>query len=158
MRKHIGLGICLTALAISLGCSQSEQRQADRRADEARAKARELGRKAEQSARQMKEQINTAVAQGRNDGSIESAKAKLRAGAADLRQAGLKATLITRVKTQLANDVGLKTVGGIEVETQGGVVTLRGTVSSAGQKSEAEQAAGRVPGVTSVVNDLLVQQ
>ncbi len=158
MRKHIRTVACMSLLAISLGCSQSEHRQADRRADEARAKARELGRKAENGARQIKEQINTAVAQGKNDGSIESAKAKLRAGASDLRQTGLKATLITRVKTQLANDVGLKTVAGTEVETQGGVVTLRGTVSSSGEKSEAEKAAGRVPGVTSVVNDLQVQQ
>ena len=158
MRKHIRTAACVGLLAISLGCSQSDQREADRRADEARAKARELGRKAERSAREMKGKIDTAVSQGTSDGSLDEAKRKLRAGASDLRQAGSKAALVARVKTQLANDVGLKTVGGIDVDTQGGVVTLRGTVSSAGQKTEAERAAGRVPGVTSVVNDLQVRE
>jgi len=53
--------------------------------------------------------------------------------------------------------VGLKTVTGINVDTDnGGVVTLKGKVDSADMKKRAEQVAKKVSGVKSVKNELQV--
>ena len=66
------------------------------------------------------------------------------------------AGLTGRVKTALANDVGLKTLI-INVDSDAGVVTLRGSVDSADTKSRAEQVAKKVDGVKSVKNELRVK-
>ena len=66
------------------------------------------------------------------------------------------AGLTGRVKTALANDVGLKTLI-INVDSDEGVVTLRGSVDSADTKSRAEQVAKKVDGVKSVKNELRVK-
>jgi osmotically-inducible protein OsmY len=66
------------------------------------------------------------------------------------------AGLTGRVKTALANDVGLKTLI-INVDSDDGVVTLRGSVDSADTKSRAEQVAKKVDGVKSVKNELRVK-
>jgi osmotically-inducible protein OsmY len=67
------------------------------------------------------------------------------------------ATITAKVKSALAADVGLKTVTGINVDTDnGGVVTLKGNVDSADKKARAEQVAKKVSGVKSVKNDLQV--
>jgi hyperosmotically inducible protein len=44
----------------------------------------------------------------------------------------------------------------IDVDTKGGVVTLKGTVATAAQKQETEQIARDTEGVTRVVNQLTV--
>jgi osmotically-inducible protein OsmY len=54
--------------------------------------------------------------------------------------------------------VGLSSVAGIDVDVNGQVATLRGTVASEEQKQQAEQAACEVDGITKVVNDLSVKQ
>jgi osmotically-inducible protein OsmY len=46
----------------------------------------------------------------------------------------------------------------ITVETDGGKVTLRGKVRSIAEREDAENAAWAAPGVTSVVNDLVVEE
>ena len=66
------------------------------------------------------------------------------------------AGLTGRVKTALANDVGLKTLI-INVDSDDGVVTLRGSVDSADTKSRAEQVAKKVDGVKSVKNELRIK-
>jgi osmotically-inducible protein OsmY len=67
------------------------------------------------------------------------------------------ATITTKVKSALAADVGLKTVTGINVDTDaGGVVTLKGKVDTADQKKRAEMVAKKVGGVKSVKNQLTV--
>jgi len=45
----------------------------------------------------------------------------------------------------------------IAVSAEGSFVTLRGTVSSVGEKHQAQNAAWRVPGVSSISNQLLVR-
>ena len=67
------------------------------------------------------------------------------------------ATLTTKVHTALANDVGLRTLTGINVDSDKGVVTLKGRVDSADIKRRAEEVAKRVSGVTSVKNELQVK-
>lgn len=67
------------------------------------------------------------------------------------------ATLTGKVKTALASDVGLGTVTSINVDSDNGVVTLKGHVDSADKKAKAEEIAKKVDGVKSVKNELRVE-
>ena len=75
---------------------------------------------------------------------------------ANNREAVSGAALTGKVKSALATDVGLKTVTGIDVDSEDGVVTLKGKVDTADQKKRAEQVAKKVGGVKSVKNQLTV--
>jgi hyperosmotically inducible protein len=66
------------------------------------------------------------------------------------------ATITTKVKYELAKDVKLGTLKGIQVDTHNGEVTLTGKVQSRAQKQEAAVIAGNVKGVTGVDNMLSV--
>ena len=66
------------------------------------------------------------------------------------------AALTSKVHTALANDVGLKTLR-INVDSDKGVVTLKGRVASEDTKRRAEAVAKRVSGVTAVKNQLQVK-
>ena len=68
------------------------------------------------------------------------------------------ATLTTKVKTALASDVGMKTMTNIDVDSNNGVVTLKGRVDSADAKKKAGDIAKKVDGVKSVKNQLTVQK
>lgn len=61
--------------------------------------------------------------------------------------ASVKSTLVADKASNLTR---------VDVDTNGGVVYLNGTVESADQKSCAEQLTGRVDGVKRVVNNLQV--
>ena len=63
----------------------------------------------------------------------------------------------SKVHTALANDVGLKTLRRINVDSDNGVVALKGRVDSQDTKQRAEAVAKRVSGVTAVKNELQVQ-
>jgi osmotically-inducible protein OsmY len=67
------------------------------------------------------------------------------------------ATLTTKVHTALANDVGMRTMYSINVDSDKGVVTLKGKVDSQATKQRAEEVAKRVSGVSSVKNELQVK-
>jgi hyperosmotically inducible protein len=75
----------------------------------------------------------------------------------EIKQDSKDSWLTTKVKSALAADVGLKTLTGINVDTTGSVVTLKGSVDTAANKSHAEQVARGVEGVSSVKNELTVQ-
>jgi osmotically-inducible protein OsmY len=60
-----------------------------------------------------------------------------------------------KVKSNLAADSETSAMR-ISVETNGGVVTLSGTVPTAAEKSKAEQLAKNTEGVTRVVNNITV--
>ena len=68
-----------------------------------------------------------------------------------------RAAIEAKIKAKLVNDVGLKTLAGVDVNSDGQTVTLRGTVSSEAQKEQAGQAAASVDGVSKVVNELRVE-
>jgi len=95
----------------------------------------------------------TAVAQPAGEKSaVPSAQDR-----ANNREAVSDTTITGKVKSALAADVGLKTVTGINVDTDnGGVVTLTGKVDSADMKKRAEQVAKKVGGVKSVKNNLTI--
>jgi osmotically-inducible protein OsmY len=67
------------------------------------------------------------------------------------------AALTTKVKSALAADVGLKTMTNIDVDSDAGVVTLKGKVTTADAKKKAEEIAKKVDGVKSVKNQLTVE-
>ena len=65
------------------------------------------------------------------------------------------ATLTTRVKSALDSDSNLKTLT-INVDTAGGVVTLKGAADTQENRQKAEQIASSVEGVRTVKNELVV--
>ena len=67
------------------------------------------------------------------------------------------AALTTKVKTALASDVGMRTMTNIDVDSDNGVVTLKGKVDTAEAKKKAEEIARKVNGVKSVKNELTVE-
>jgi hyperosmotically inducible protein len=73
-------------------------------------------------------------------------------------QATKDATLTAKVKSALAADVGMRTVTGIDVDSEDGVVTLKGKVTSADHKKRAEAVAKKVDGVKKVKNELKVEE
>jgi hyperosmotically inducible periplasmic protein len=75
----------------------------------------------------------------------------------EIKQESTDSWLTTKVKSALAADVGLKTLTGISVTTDGSIVTLKGAVDTAANKSRAEQVARGVDGVSSVKNELTVK-
>lgn len=68
------------------------------------------------------------------------------------------AALTTKVKTALAREEGMKTLGKIDVDSADGVVTLKGKVQSAEMKKKAGEIAKKVDGVKSVKNQLVVEK
>ena len=75
----------------------------------------------------------------------------------EIKQDSKDSWLTTKVKSALAADVGLKTLTGINVDTTGSVVTLKGSVDTDANKRRAEQVARGVEGVSSVKNELTIQ-
>ena len=67
------------------------------------------------------------------------------------------AALTTKVKSALATDSGMGTMTSIDVDSDKGVVTLKGKVDSAAAKKKAEEIAKKVEGVKSVKNQLRVE-
>lgn len=64
-------------------------------------------------------------------------------------------TIVSQVQSKIAADSGLAGKA-VTVQSNGGVVTLSGTVENEQQRSAAAAHAGTVPGVKTVVNDLQV--
>jgi hyperosmotically inducible periplasmic protein len=67
------------------------------------------------------------------------------------------AALTTKVKSALAKDSGMGTMTSIDVDSDKGVVTLKGKVDTAEAKKKAEAIAKKVDGVKSVKNQLRVE-
>jgi osmotically-inducible protein OsmY len=176
LRVTVLLISTIFVIALS-GCSQSDQQtarererqageKAHRAADRLDQDAKKLGREIKEEARTLNHKIGDAV-NGTAPGASGAphAEDKVVRGSDELRveagQAGVKldrAALIAKVKAKLATDVGLSTVTGVDVDTTGQVVTLRGTVDSVQQKQLAEQAALQVSGVSRVIDNLKVRQ
>ncbi len=169
MKRTLVCGFCTLALMLFIGCSNSDRDRAHEKASEAKQKTRQeahkLTQEVKQGARSLDQKIDQALKSEpvHSNGTTEAGQ-KLRRGGQELRAAGGQAAvkldhaaMIAKVKAKLASDVGLATVTSVDVDTTGQVVTLRGTVSSAEQKQQAEQAALQVNGVTRVINNLQIQ-
>lgn len=173
MKLKIGKMAAVVLIGLSLACTGSSQKKAEENEAKAREKTREQLNRAENAGKKLATEAKAEANDlGRKiDGAVqpdmntERAQAKLRDGKQQLHdaagRAGVKldrAALAARVKAKLVNDVGLKTLTGVDVDSDGQVVTLRGTVSSDAQKQEAGQAAANVEGVSKVVNELRIEQ
>jgi len=90
--------------------------------------------------------------------SMDQAKEKAKQAGAEARHATKNAALTGKVKSALAADVGMRTVTGIDVDSEDGVVTLKGKVTSADHKKRAEAVAKKVDGVKKVKNQLKVEE
>jgi len=66
------------------------------------------------------------------------------------------ASITAAVKLSLAFEPGVSAIG-VNVDTNGGVVTLRGEVSNESERQLATKVAEDVSGVTEVVNELSVR-
>lgn len=67
------------------------------------------------------------------------------------------AATTTAVKSKLAADVRLSTLTSINVDSNGDVVTLTGSVPKADDKRKAEEVAMSVDGVRRVINSLEIK-
>ena len=65
------------------------------------------------------------------------------------------ATITSKVKARLATDPAINALY-IDVDTDGGVVTLKGKVALTGQREAAEKIARKTEGVREVVNQIQV--
>jgi hyperosmotically inducible protein len=90
---------------------------------------------------------------------VKSVKNELQVVAPSKREAidDKDASITTRVNAQIAKDSYLKDAG-IHAQTNAGVVSLSGEVSSLMTSAQASWTAWQVPGVKSVKNDLTVKE
>ena len=91
-----------------------------------------------------------AFAQKTNDQATEEGRQKNTQYAKD-------SALTSKVHTALVNEVGMKTLRSINVDTDNGVVTLKGMVDDEHVKQRAEAVAKKVGGVTAVKNELRIK-
>ena len=67
------------------------------------------------------------------------------------------AWITTKVKWFLARDEGLKSVTSIDVDTKDNVVTLKGNVKTAAEKTRAVELANKADGVKRVIDQLTIK-
>ena len=133
----------LVAAAIGLtGCDGADNRSAGEKVDAAVAKT-------ERAAQDAKAKIESSDAASRMSDAAKNAGSAVTAAAED-------ASITAAVNAGLAKDPDLSAVK-IDVDTQGGKVTLSGPAPSPTAKSRAEQIAKDVKGVSSVDNKLEVK-
>ncbi len=77
-------------------------------------------------------------------------------GAAKAEHALVEGSLTARIKAKMALDDTVKALN-IDVDTNGSVVTLSGSVNSAAEHTKAVQLARETTGVTAVVDRLVVR-
>jgi osmotically-inducible protein OsmY len=81
---------------------------------------------------------------------------KVATGANEAQRAVSSAALTGKIKAKMALDDTVKAAA-IDVETDGGVVTLKGTIRSEAERTRAVQLARETDGVTSVTDRLVVR-
>jgi hyperosmotically inducible periplasmic protein len=89
------------------------------------------------------------------DGDRTQAKASVETAAAEAKQSASDAALTAKVKTALANDAGLSTLK-LDVDSNAGVVRIKGHVESGEAKQRVQDVAKGVQGVRWVQNQISV--
>jgi osmotically-inducible protein OsmY len=146
--------VVLALFAVS--CSQKEQSDADARAraaeqkvkaaaSETRAAVEQLAHRAKQKSNNLAEDMDAALNHSGSNSdetsdTVQSAASKARHMGDRLKTEADHVALQARVKAKLANEVGLNTVTGVDVDTSGQVVTLSGVVPTEEDKHRAESA------------------
>jgi osmotically-inducible protein OsmY len=166
------LSVILLPLLLLVSCTEKQQTQADERAHDAKREihkaAHELKEDAQRLAGDAKretEKLNDRTQSSSIDLKPDAAHAKdkLNDAADKAVEVGREATaksgelaLKARIKTALANDLGMKTLSDVDVSVNGTVATLSGTVATATDKDRAKQTVSSVSGVSQVVDRLKV--
>ena len=144
--KALALGLALMALA---ACSERSANEAERTAAAAGNKAAELAETARDKTRAFVTSPETRQDAKAVKDAIKNAGTAAVAGIDD-------AAITLSVSKALARDTELS-ASRIDVDTQRGVVHLRGPAPSAAAKDRASELAGSVQGVTTVDNALEVR-
>lgn len=139
-RTRIALAVSAAALTLLTACSrETDNRTVGQKIDQGIATTEQ---KTEQAA-------NTA------ERKLEQAGDAMERGGEKVASATGDAALTAKVKSALITEKEISAMK-IDVDTNGGIVTLNGSVRSAAEKMRAEQVASTVAGVTSVVNKLAI--
>jgi osmotically-inducible protein OsmY len=149
--------VCSSRRAVGAACALlvSCSRQNQEKADQANAKANAEAKKLTADVKQEAHKVSDEVARGMN-GPVSPPAAEAKRKLEDVGQEADHATLVARVKTKLAADVGLSAASSVWVDANGSLITLSGTTATTEAKQAAEQAASAV-GPVRVVDNIVVQ-
>jgi osmotically-inducible protein OsmY len=148
--RPTAIAMAIALIAFIAGCSRQERVNADKARDKARAEAHKLSTEAKQEAQKLSVEVGKGM-NGSPSPSADQAEHKLQHAGQEVSHE----TLIARVKTKIAANVGLATMSTVRVDVNGSVVTLSGTVVGADQKRLAGESASQVDGVSHVVNNII---
>jgi osmotically-inducible protein OsmY len=159
-RAWLAMLLAGAALTLLAACDKSDNRTAGEKLDSAVTKT-------EQAADTAAAKTGQAVREAKAKVESSDTAADVKAGMANVKEAAKEAgaavsakvddaAITASVSSGLAKDPDLSAIK-INVDTKGGVVTLKGPAPSAAAKERAEQIAKGVQGVTSVDNQLDVK-
>lgn len=162
-RQRILSILAVTTLALGLSaCGKNEDQTAGQRLDSAVSSTERATDNAAQRTEEATRAAGVRLEEGANRVGDATSNAADRVGdaasnAADnARNVAGEAATTAEIKAALVKDSELSALQ-INVDTNGGTVTLNGTAPSDSAKARAEQIAKGVNGVTSVNNQLTVQ-
>ena len=160
--------LAIISLLISSGCQRSDQEAARERGERFKAKAQAAAKQLERDGKELAAKANEKARELKSSGNSnggDSPEDKLKRGAAELnregKEAGAKLSQMgqsAKVKYNLSTALGIGAISKIEVDSNGGTVTLRGSIPSADGRAQAERVALSTSGVTRVVNELRVER
>lgn len=151
MNKRCSTGLAALAslglLAALTGCDRGDKRTVGQRIDSAIEQSAQVGREVREGGREAASDTRTAV--------MGAASATREAGTT-MGQKIDDAGITTKVKTGLSADKDLN-ASRIEVDTEAGVVTLRGSAPTDAARQRASEIARNVKDVKDVKNLMTVQ-
>ncbi|WP_159911823.1 BON domain-containing protein [Pantoea sp. 18069] len=144
--------LAVSALALGLAaCGKKDDQTAGQQLDSAVARTEQAASDAQLRAEEAAKSAGTRI----EEGAARMGEAASNAASSALDVAG-DATTTAEIKAELVKDSELSALQ-INVDTQGGTVTLNGTAPSDTAKARAEDIAKAVKGVVAVNNLLTVQ-
>lgn len=165
LRAAVAALFAATALA---ACDRDTEQKIDNAAARTQTKLAEMGHEAKRELSQAGEKIKpalqdagektrTALNEAGNKVEAKTAEAKSGAAPGEASRGMSDAAITASIKTDYLKDPDLSVLK-IDVDTQGGVVTLNGLANDEAARSRAEKLAGAIKGVREVRNFLVVKR
>ncbi len=153
-RRRLPALLALTLLAALAGCQRQEGETVGQKLDQVLGRTKQAARDLEQGGKQAAQDARQSMGAGpeRKEPGKEGADQSSTSLGTKVDDAGITA----KVKTGLSADKDLA-ANKIEVDTNDGVVTLKGEVPNAAARSRADQIARNVKNVKNVNNQLAVK-
>ena len=151
--------LAISALALGLSaCDKMKEPTTGQRIDSAIDKTDTAAARAEVEARKALEEAQARLKVGAEKTGVVAEKTAdtLRSAGSSALALADDAALTAQVSAGLAQDPALSAIR-IDVDTKGGVVSLKGPAPTAAAKARAEEIAKGVQGVSSVNNELQVK-